>query len=467
MEYVDGMSLRALLNSGHIASKEALAIVPQICDALQYAHDQGIVHRDIKPENILVNKHGQVKIADFGLAKLVGKAASKDASGEGASSLAASSTLISSPVGTPHYMAPEQLACPSEVDHRADIYALGVVFYQMLTGQLPDQRLEPPSRKVHIDVRLDHIVLRALESSPELRFQNATDFRTEIETLIAAPDLARPQAPANPPQPAPSPRAPSAPADSPQPLRSSLPRRHRFALVTLLIVAVALSFFAILYLASHPSTTPPIRPAALPTPAAALNALAHPLTPRIEGAQLQWETFENGCAISHDNNRYHIFGTSTANGWNHTNGLRTYSTIPDGDFSVSVDFKVPTFSGPGNKLAYLRIIASNGNMVGLLFQPQGYELQRWNPRGFGGALPAFRNEATTFHHLSLIYNASNKCLAGYVDDQCVGTLSAELPGRRKIQLDANTETSGTNIDLLFQNLSILTDSTSPQPLLVK
>ncbi|MCK4602282.1 MAG: serine/threonine protein kinase, partial [Phycisphaerae bacterium] len=72
MEYVDGLSLRQVLNSGGVSAKEALAIVPQICDALQYAHDRGIVHRDIKPENILMNRQGQVKIADFGLAKLVG-----------------------------------------------------------------------------------------------------------------------------------------------------------------------------------------------------------------------------------------------------------------------------------------------------------------------------------------------------------------------------------------------------------
>src|ERR1039458_4484976 len=75
MEYVDGVSLRQLLNAGRVSPREALAIVPQICDALQYAHDQGIVHRDIKPENILLDRRGRVKVADFGLAKLVGPSA--------------------------------------------------------------------------------------------------------------------------------------------------------------------------------------------------------------------------------------------------------------------------------------------------------------------------------------------------------------------------------------------------------
>ncbi len=73
MEFVDGLNLRRLLDAGKLAPKEALAIVPQICDALQYAHDHGVVHRDIKPENVLLDKEGRVKIADFGIAKLVGE----------------------------------------------------------------------------------------------------------------------------------------------------------------------------------------------------------------------------------------------------------------------------------------------------------------------------------------------------------------------------------------------------------
>jgi hypothetical protein len=176
MEFVDGVNLRHLLNTGSIHPKEALAIVPQICDALQYAHDQGIVHRDIKPENILLGKNGTVKIADFGLAKLAGTGG-PDPSLTGAGDV----------MGTPHYMAPEQVEHPQEVDHRADIYALGVVFYQMLTGELPIGRFGPPSRKVHIDVRLDEIVLRALEKEPELRYQQASGLKTAVETVVATP----------------------------------------------------------------------------------------------------------------------------------------------------------------------------------------------------------------------------------------------------------------------------------------
>ena len=190
MEYVDGVTLRKLLNAGCVAPREALAIVPQICDALQFAHDQGIVHRDIKPENILLDRRGRVKVADFGLAKIVAAVCDRrewDEPEPRQSLTAATSDLTDAGkvMGTPNYMAPEQKEHPTEVDHRADIYALGVVFYQMLTGELPGQRLEPPSRKVQIDVRLDEVVLRALEKNPEQRYQQASLLKTDVETLAA------------------------------------------------------------------------------------------------------------------------------------------------------------------------------------------------------------------------------------------------------------------------------------------
>ena len=182
MEFVDGVSLRQLMATERISPREALAIVPQICDALQFAHDQGIVHRDIKPENILLDRHGRVKVADFGIAKLVG---AEDQGRAGQAAGDAFLTESGNVMGTPQYMAPEQLAHPSTVDHRADIYALGVVFYQMLTGELPDRLLEAPSRKVHIDVRLDEIVLKAMEKDPELRYQQASVMKTRVDDLGA------------------------------------------------------------------------------------------------------------------------------------------------------------------------------------------------------------------------------------------------------------------------------------------
>jgi len=189
MEFVDGVTLRQLLAKERVAAREALAIVPQICDALQFAHDQGIVHRDIKPENILLDRRGRVKVADFGLAKIVGNDGRADLpvsqGGEAAQQHRPTSALTdaSRVMGTPQYMSPEQIHAPGEVDHRADIYALGVVFYQMLTGELPGKQLEAPSKKVSIDVRLDEIVLRALEQKPELRYQQVSEVKTLVETI--------------------------------------------------------------------------------------------------------------------------------------------------------------------------------------------------------------------------------------------------------------------------------------------
>jgi hypothetical protein len=189
MEFVDGVNLKQLLVQGRVSPREALAIVPQLCDALQFAHDQGIVHRDIKPENILLDRRGRVKVADFGLARIMGAESSvapPSAEPERLKPERQTMTDAGKVMGTPHYMAPEQREHPTEVDHRADIYALGVVFYQMLTGELPGKPLLAPSNKVHIDVRLDEVVMRALEKQPERRYQQASEVKTCVETIAAS-----------------------------------------------------------------------------------------------------------------------------------------------------------------------------------------------------------------------------------------------------------------------------------------
>ncbi len=170
MEFIDGVNLRQAMAASRLSSEQALAIVPPICDALQYAHEHGIVHRDIKPENLLLDKEGRVKIADFGIAKILDTESLAD-------------VVESQPAGTPQYMAPEQ-RLHAQTDHRADIYSLGVVLYEMLTGELPSERLQPPSKQVQIDVRIDEIVLRALEARPELRFSTASEFRASVEAFV-------------------------------------------------------------------------------------------------------------------------------------------------------------------------------------------------------------------------------------------------------------------------------------------
>ena len=162
MEFVDGVNLRDLLKEGKMESGQALAIVPTICEALEYAHGKGIVHRDIKPENILLDREGRVKIADFGIASLIGSGAEH--------------------TGTPPYMSPEQSE-GGVTDERVDVYALGVVLYEMLTGERPARELVAPSRKVEVDVKIDEIVLRAVETEPEKRYQTVSELRTVVETI--------------------------------------------------------------------------------------------------------------------------------------------------------------------------------------------------------------------------------------------------------------------------------------------
>lgn len=172
MEYVDGVNLRQAMRAGRFRPDQALALVPQICAALQFAHESGVMHRDVKPENILLDGRGRVKLVDFGIAKLlVGE--SRDPA----------LTLTGFRVGTPQYMAPEQVERPADVDHRADIYSLGVVFYELLTGELPLGRFAAPSTKTPLDARVDEIVMRALAKERELRQQSANEVRTAVEAV--------------------------------------------------------------------------------------------------------------------------------------------------------------------------------------------------------------------------------------------------------------------------------------------
>ncbi|MHC5018694.1 MAG: protein kinase domain-containing protein [Planctomycetota bacterium] len=173
MEYVEGPSLRELMSSGAIAPTEALRLVPQICEALEYAHSRGVIHRDIKPANILRDPDGNIKIADFGLSRIVGN-----------EQLEPQITATNMVMGTMDYMAPEQREQSKGVDHRADIYSLGVVFYELLTGELPLGRFEPPSRRNgEVDGKFDRVVLKVLEKNPELRYQRASHVSDDIRQV--------------------------------------------------------------------------------------------------------------------------------------------------------------------------------------------------------------------------------------------------------------------------------------------
>ncbi len=173
MECVEGTDVQKLLaGSGRIEQAEALRITVHVGNALGYAHAHGVIHRDIKPSNIMIEADGDVKVADFGLAK----------STDAATTML---TLSNVTMGTPDYMPPEAATGAANVDHRADLYSVGVMLYQMLTGKLPRGKYAPPSRIVPgLDKRLDRIVDRALQPKPDARYQNAREMTDALEPIL-------------------------------------------------------------------------------------------------------------------------------------------------------------------------------------------------------------------------------------------------------------------------------------------
>jgi len=171
MEYVSGVTLRQLIMDGKLTPKEILPIIENVCSGLDHAHASGIIHRDIKPENIIVDETGKTKITDFGLAKAI----------RGDGTKLTSLTLSHVIMGTPQYMAPEQLDRPKTVTITVDIFALGVVFYEMLTNELPLGDYDPPSEKGGVAKSIDRGIGKMLEKDPEQRFQRAGDVREAIQ----------------------------------------------------------------------------------------------------------------------------------------------------------------------------------------------------------------------------------------------------------------------------------------------
>ena len=183
MEYVDGQDLSKVIKArGGLPQREALPIFQDILKGLGFAHNKGIVHRDMKPSNVLIDNTGRARIMDFGIAILAGAAEKR-------------LTAAGSAIGSPWYMSPEQIERPHEVDQRTDIYSLGIVLYEMLTGDVPfdgetdfsvqyQQIKSPPpdprERNAEISGELAQIVLKAMAKDPAERFQNCSEFLDSI-----------------------------------------------------------------------------------------------------------------------------------------------------------------------------------------------------------------------------------------------------------------------------------------------
>lgn len=174
MEFINGTDVSQMIRSQRkLPPEHALAITAHVCDALGYAHKNGVIHRDIKPANILMNQEGTVKVADFGLAKQ--------------SDAARGLTKTNTAMGTPDFVAPEALAPGMVVDGRADLYAVGVMHYQMLTGEIPRGMWALPSEKVRCDPRHDQVVLKAMQTDRDQRYQDAMEIRRDLDVILTMP----------------------------------------------------------------------------------------------------------------------------------------------------------------------------------------------------------------------------------------------------------------------------------------
>ena len=192
MEHLEGETLKHRLAAGPLPTEEVLKLGVQMADALQMAHQKGIIHRDIKPANIFVTKRGDAKVLDFGLAKQLGRGIEVE------EDLSTALTLAGSTLGTLNYMSPEQVK-GDVLDARTDIFSLGVVLYEMVTGVHPFRRKSPMETAVAIQVEtvapliryneevpdlLQHTVTKMLAKAPDRRYQVVHDVRTNLQQLV-------------------------------------------------------------------------------------------------------------------------------------------------------------------------------------------------------------------------------------------------------------------------------------------
>lgn len=245
MEYIDGTDVARMIQAQRrLPPEHALAITAHVCDALAYAHDRKVIHRDIKPANILINMDGAVKVADFGLAQM------HDPTQEGAQP-------EGSTMGTPDYVAPEVLILGATVDGRADLYAVGVMLYNMLTGEIPHGTSPPASQKAGCDPRFDAIITKAMANDVTRRYQNARELRRDLDRILTVPVAKE--------QPAPQVRG----GMQPRPIQQYAPPPKSAAPWGLLVAAlIVLGGAALFFLNRSPAPAPQDTPG-IPTDTAA------------------------------------------------------------------------------------------------------------------------------------------------------------------------------------------------------
>ncbi len=179
MEYVPGKSLYHSAYRKAIAPNEVIRLVIGICKGLAHAHEHGIIHRDIKPSNILLDLNAEPKIGDFGLARPI---ETKVQEGDEI-------------FGTPHYTAPEVVSSPHSVDYRADIFSVGVLLHELLTGRLPAEDQRPASMIAKCDTRFDTIVRKATQPLAAARYSSASEIASDLQAINNAPGLKGPPRP--------------------------------------------------------------------------------------------------------------------------------------------------------------------------------------------------------------------------------------------------------------------------------
>ncbi len=241
MEYVPGQSIYHSAYGQAIDPAEVIRLVTGICNGLAHAHEYGIIHRDIKPSNILLDLNAQPKIGDFGLARPIER---KVEEGEEI-------------FGTPHYTAPEVVDSPHSVDYRADIFSVGVLLHELLTGKLPASDPRPASTIVHCDPRFDTIVRRATQHLAAARYSSAKEISHDLQVIAASRAAKVPRGGA------------AAPRRRVQPVRGHAPVKAKKSsaapMMVFILVAMAVAGYA--YLSTAPKNKDGVTPVVVQIPA--------------------------------------------------------------------------------------------------------------------------------------------------------------------------------------------------------